>query len=109
MYIYKSLDYFYFTSSNHQMMTTSPCPHWYFTCANGECIDKDLVCDGLVACSDWSDESFTYASCIGKYSKFLFVTNSIFNIEIIIDFITTSANFIFTILKEDLSNFKQIN
>ena len=33
------------------------CPKNYFLCANGECLDQRLICNGNDDCGDNSDES----------------------------------------------------
>ena len=37
----------------------SDCPKEWFKCASGQCIIPSMVCDGVINCSDKSDEDET--------------------------------------------------
>lgn len=39
------------------MFQVRDCPFEQFKCSNGQCIIKDLVCNGKYDCDDESDES----------------------------------------------------
>ncbi|XP_022083821.1 uncharacterized protein LOC110975554 [Acanthaster planci] len=51
--------------------TQRQCPSYLFQCANGECIQKILVCNSVDECSDGSDEG-EVCSVDTDYSKFRF-------------------------------------
>ena len=45
------------------------CPPGFFTCANGKCVEFEMVCNGVPECSDGSDESncSMYLSYVYEY------------------------------------------
>ena len=61
-----------YTASDHSFLKSSlfleyKCHSSNFLCANGECINRGLICDGDKNCADGSDEVF--CECLAEQFK----------------------------------------
>lgn len=65
------------------------CPFEQFKCANGQCVPKNLVCDGNYDCEDKSDESVN--TC--KVRIFCYYFEGLF----LIDFTNSNIYFVIAI------------